>query len=77
MYRPSTLTYGNTELSREMQEKCREVASELRIIGDSLEIHHHKRIGLINDNKRIFIGATLLGIATNILIGYLSRVLSS
>ena len=74
IFHQSTLSNGcNEELSNEKQIECREVASELRIIGDSLERDYFNRRGL-NDSKRILIGATLLGIATNIVIGYLSRV---
>ena len=66
----STLNYGNgEELTHEMQERCREVASELRSIGDSLEAACSQKTG-INKCTRIIIGATLLGIATNIVLRY-------
>ena len=65
----STLSYGNVgeNLTQEMQESCREVAAELRLIGDSLETTNFKTRG-INSCTRIVIGVTLLGIVTNILL---------
>lgn len=66
----STLNYGNgQELTHEMQERCREVASELRSIGDTLEAGYSQKSGM-QRITRIIIGATLLGIATNIVLRY-------
>lgn len=66
----STLNYGNgDELTQEMQERCREVASELRSIGDTLEAGYSRKSGM-QRSIRIIIGATLLGIVTNIVLRY-------
>lgn len=75
LQKPRMNCANNEEVLHEMYDECREVASELRMIGDLLEKDYHQRTGF-NDSKRIMIGAAILGIATSIMIGYLSRVLT-
>lgn len=71
----STLNYGHNEgLTLEMQERCREVASELRFIADSLERSYCRRSG-INWRVKMIVGAILLGIATNVVLRYFTRFL--
>lgn len=57
-------------LTHEMQARCQQVAAELRIIGDALEVSY-SRDTAISSRERILIGATLLGIATNIAMRYI------
>ena len=75
LQKPRMNCANNEEVLHEMYDECREVASELRMIGDLLEKDYHQRTGF-NDSKRIMIGAAILGIATSIMIGYLTRVLT-
>lgn len=57
-------------LTHEMQARCHQVAAELRFIGDALEISY-SRDTAISSRGRILIGATLLGIATNIAMRFI------
>lgn len=75
LQKPTMNCANNEEVPHEMYDEYREVASELRMIGDLLEKEYHQRTGF-NDNKRIMIGAAILGIATSIMIDYLTRVLT-
>lgn len=63
-------------LTQEMHERCRYVAEELRLIGDSLETYTERRS--INRFARVAIGFTLLAISSNIVLrqiitGFLAR----
>lgn len=55
------------ELTHETQERCREVASQLRLIGDTLESSYLRNIGR-NSGARLVVGVTLVAIATNIVL---------
>jgi len=60
-----------------MHERCRYVAEELRLIGDSLETSYTERRS-INRFARVAIGFTLLAISSNIVLrqiiaGFLAR----
>lgn len=64
-------------LPQEMHERCRYVAEELRLIGDSLETSYTERRS-INRFARVAIGFTLLAISSNIVLrqiiaGFLAR----
>ena len=64
-------------LNQEMHERCRYVAEELRLIGDSLETSYIERRS-INRFVRVAIGFTLLAISSNIVLrqiiaGFLAR----
>lgn len=64
-------------LTQEMHERCRYVAEELRLIGDSLETSYIDRRS-INRFARVAIGFTLLAISSNIVLrqiiaGFLAR----
>lgn len=64
-------------LTQEMHERCRYVAEELRLIGDSLETSYTERRS-INRFARVAIGFTLLAISSNIVLrqiiaGFLAR----
>ena len=64
-------------LTHEMHERCRYVAEELRLIGDSLETSYTERRS-INRFARVAIGFTLLAISSNIVLrqiiaGFLAR----
>ena len=64
-------------LTQEMHERCRYVAAELRLIGDTLETSYVERRS-INRFARVAIGFTLLAISSNIVLrqiiaGFLAR----
>ena len=55
------------ELTHETQERCREVASQLRLIGDTLETSYIRNSDR-NSGARLVVGVTLVAIATNIVL---------
>lgn len=66
----ATRNENGAGLTHEMQTRCQQVAAELRFIGDTLEVSYSKDTG-ISSRRRILIGATLLGIAANIVMRYI------
>lgn len=66
----TTSHVNGEELTLEMQESCREVATELRFIGDTLQTNYQFQNSGTSRGTRIVIGATLLGVATNVVLRY-------
>ena len=66
----ATIDENGAGLTHEMQARCQQVAAELRFMGDALETSY-SRENAISSGGRVLIGATLLGIATNIAVRYI------